>query len=158
MMGKDATVVRSWWTPLHRLWSPKGLAEQMARDWPGHGTGKGAVLFWRARLLTSIAGGLGFLLGTLGLFEWITGAQRIGVELFATGVLAIAGCNAMSHAFRLWLLFKIGGWSRRKGRPVRRSEQPVKFWIWAAASSSILALLVCVVGYLLWSFAAASSA
>ena len=58
--------------------------------------------------------------------------------------------TAVLHAFRLWMLFKIGGWSRRKGGSVRRAEQPLKFWLWAAASSGILAALVCLASFVLW--------
>jgi hypothetical protein len=142
---------------LIRLWSPKGLAELVARDWPGQATGEAAVLFWRARLLTWPLGFIGLAIFTASLIGWFAGYRTIPAAVPLTGGSMMAASLAVLHAFRLWLLFKLGGWSRRRGGPVRRAEQPVRFWIWAAASSSILVVLVSGAGYLLWSLISALS-
>ena len=41
---------------LARLWSVDGMAEHVARDWPGRDTGEAAVLYWRAKLVTYACG------------------------------------------------------------------------------------------------------
>jgi len=129
-------------TALARVWSPKGLAEQVARDWPGHATGEAAVLWWRVRMLTLALGWIGLAMVAASLTAWFAGYRtNFAGAAFLTGASICATELAMMHAFRLWLLFKIGGWGRRSGGPVRRSEQPARFWAWAAASSGILTIL-----------------
>ena len=150
--------VRNVRAALVRVWSPKGLAEHVARDWPGHATGEAAVLYWRVRLLTLPLGLVGSAIVAASLIAWFAGYRTT----IATVVFAVGGAISMAtitvlHAFRLWMLFKIGGWSRRKGGSVRRFEQPAKFWLWAAASSSILVALVCLAGLVLWTLISALS-
>lgn len=138
-------------TVLARLWSPEGLAEQVARDWPGKGTGEAAVLWWRARILTLAFGWIGLASVVGSLIGWFAGYRTIFAgDAFRVGGLICAANLAVTHALRVWMLFKIGGWSRRSGERVRRSEQPVRFWAWAAASSGILVILVSVASFLLW--------
>ena len=130
------------------LWSPKGLAEQVARDWPGQATGDAFVLYWRARMLTWASGSIGFAIVAVGLIASF--AEYRTTTVILAGFAIVAAEAAVLHGFRLWMLFKIGGWSRRGAEPVRRTEQPMKFWIWATASSGILAILVSGAGLLLW--------
>lgn len=136
------------------LWSPRGLAEQVARDWPGNATGEAALLYWRVRLLFLIV--VTSLVVNLAIS--FAGYRTVPDSMFFLigASIAVVG-NAVLQAFRLWLLSKIGGWSRRHSGPVRRMEQPVRFWIWAVASSSILAFLVSVAAYLLWNLVSALS-
>jgi len=143
-------------TALVRLWSPKGMAEKVAQDWPGHGTGEAAVLYWRARLLLFALSWIGMAIVVASLIAWFAGYRSIPATIVLTGAAIMWVDFAVLHAFRLSLLFKLGGWSRRNLGPVRRAEQPVRFWIWAAANSSILALLVFGAGYLLWSLISAA--
>jgi hypothetical protein len=130
------------------MWSPRGLSEDVERDWPGGG--EAAVLYWRARLLLRAISGIGLATFVGGLIASFAGLKTTSMAVILTGVAIVTADVAVLHAFRLWGLFKIGGWSRRGGRPVRRAEQPIKFWIWAAASSGILVILVFGAGYLLW--------
>ena len=143
---------------LARVCSPKGLAEHVARDWPGHATGEAAVLYWRVRLLTLALSLIGVAIIAASLIAWFAGYRTIlATVAFAGGGAILTATIAVLHAFRLWMLFKIGGWSRRKGGSVRRADQPVKFWLWATASSGILAVLMCFAGFVLWTLISALS-
>jgi hypothetical protein len=140
---------------LVRLWSPKGMVEKVAQDWPGHATGEAVLLYWRARLLLLVSGWIGLAIVAASFIAWFAGNHNIPAAVVLSGT-AIMGLDiTILHAFRVWLLFKIGGWSRRKHGPVRRAEQPKRFWIWAAASCTILALFVLGAGYVLWSLISA---
>ena len=150
--------VRNLRAALVRVWSPKGLTEHVARDWPGHATGDAAVLYWRVRLLTLALGLIGVAIVGASLIAWFAGYRTIlAAVAFDGGGSILMATIAVLHAFKLWMLFKIGGWSRRKGGSVRRAEQPLKFWLWAAASSGILAALVCLAGLVLWTLISALS-
>ncbi len=93
-----------------RSWSPKDLAERVARDWPGRATGEAVVLYWRARFVTSTLGSIGLAMFVAGLIMWFAGYRTsFARTAFLTGGLIAASQNAVLHAFRLWLLFKIGG-------------------------------------------------
>lgn len=131
-------------------WSPRGLAEQVERDWPGHATGEAIVLYWRVRLLTSGSACIGPVVTISSLISWFAGYRTVSATVILIGASIMGASLAVLHAFRLWGLFKIGGWSRRRGGPVRRSEQPLRFWTWAVASSIILAIYVAGAGFLFW--------
>ena len=135
---------------LARLWSVDGMAEHVARDWPGRDTGEAAVLYWRAKLVTYACGLIASAIVVASVVAYLLGYRSGTPRWFAFGAAIGMGRLAVLQAFRLWLLFKIGGWSRRHGDPVRRSEQPLKFWTWATASSGIMATEGAVTGYLVW--------
>ena len=69
----NASHVRNVRAALVRVWSPKGLAEHVARDWPGHATGEAAVLYWRVRLLTLPLGLVGSAIVAASLIAWFAG-------------------------------------------------------------------------------------
>jgi hypothetical protein len=137
-------------TGLARLWRPNGLAEQVAQAWPGPGTGEAALVYWRVRLLTSavfcilVALPVPFIIGVL------AGQPTFSATMFFLMGTIAALNGAVLHGFRLWMLFKLGGWSRRGDGPVRRAEQPTRFWTWAAISSGIMAIWLAGAGFLIW--------
>ena len=135
---------------LARLWALEGVAEQVSHDWPGHATGEAVVLFWRARWVMLVVGAIGFAISTIGLVMALAQSRSGSGTLFLTGVAILSAQQATVQAFRLWLLFKLGGWSRKIGGPVRRAEQPLKFWAWAITSACIVILHGGLAAFLVW--------
>jgi hypothetical protein len=93
---------------------------------------------------------IGFAIAIVGLVVPLAGGRSGLWSLFLVGGLVLAAQQATLQAFRLWLLFKLGGWSRKTGVCVRRAEQPAKFWAWALASGGIVIVETAAAGFLAW--------
>lgn len=144
----DAPRIRGTRNRLANLWRPAGLVEQVDATWPGHATGEAALIFWRGRALLFPVYLVLVALGLIVLILWLTGHRPVFPFLVLGTIAAMHGL--VLHALRLWFLLKLGGWSRRGRSDVRRAEQPVRFWTWAAASSCIVALWMALTCYMDW--------
>jgi hypothetical protein len=116
--------------------------------WASHGRSSCALLACAitAGTLNSVVIAIAVVL----LIEVLAGHQPVPALMFFGLATIVASTAAATQAFGLWLLFQLGGWTRRGGRLVRRAEQPLRFWTWTAGSSIILAVWLTVAGFLLW--------
>ena len=52
-------------------------------------------------------------------------------------------------ALRVWLAFTKRSWTRR-GVPVRRSDEPARYWFWTGMEFVPVVVMAMAAGYLLW--------
>ena len=133
-----------------RLWRADGLAAQIRSDWPGRSTGEAAVLFLRIKLLTAAAFVVVLPLLAVAVVGLLAGYQTLPIAMIKVlGAFAVLN-GSVTQVCKVWLLFRLGGWSTRGGTIVRRTGQPVQFWGWAVVSTIVAVVWFAAVGFLFW--------
>jgi hypothetical protein len=108
------------------------------------------MAFWRVSQVIGLISGFAMVLAPVAFLSALFLHLRI---LGAAGIAILAvwmASFAILDGFRIWWVLHLGRWTGWRKEPIRRSEQPGRYWSGMAMQATILTVHSAAAVYLIW--------